>query len=112
MTSKFTYLVCFYFGPRGNTKYNDILEQDKFFFVDRHLQFLKSYKNNDIEKIIFVINNTTNNTTNIQYIINSPTLSSIDHLSFELQKDILDKGLNSLIYLIELVNFNKSVPGV
>lgn len=61
MISKFTYLVCFYFGPRGNTKYNDILEQDKFFFVDRHLQFLKSYKNNDIEKIIFVINNTANN---------------------------------------------------
>jgi hypothetical protein len=55
-------------------------------------------------------NTTNNNTTNIQYIINSPTSSSINHLSFELQKDILDKGLNSLICLIELVNFNKSVP--
>jgi hypothetical protein len=56
-------------------------------------------------------NNSNNNTTNnIQYIINSPITSSIDHLTFELQKDILDKGLNSLLYLIELVNFNKSVP--
>ena len=60
---------------------------------------------------IITNNNTTNNnTTNIQYIINSPTSGSINHLSFELQKDILDKGLNSLIYFIELVNFNKSVP--
>ncbi len=55
-------------------------------------------------------NNTTNNTTNIQYVINSPTASNIDHLSFDLQKDVLDKGLNSLVYLIELINFNKSVP--
>ena len=55
-------------------------------------------------------NNSNNTTNNIQYIINSPITSSIDHLTFELQKDILDKGLNSLLYLIELVNFNKSVP--
>ena len=52
-------------------------------------------------------NNTTNN---IQYIINSPTASSIGHLTFELQKDILDKGLNSLVYLIEMINFNELVP--
>lgn len=56
-------------------------------------------------------NNTTNNTTNnIQYIINSPTASSTNHLTFELQKEVLDKGLNSLVCLIELINFNKSVP--
>jgi hypothetical protein len=57
-------------------------------------------------------NNTTNNNTtnNIQYVINSPEVSSIGHLTFELQKDILDKGLNSLVYLIEMINFNKSVP--
>jgi hypothetical protein len=56
-------------------------------------------------------NNTTNNTTNnIQYIINSPTESCTSHLTFEDQKDILDKGLNSLGYLIEMINFNKSVP--
>ena len=58
-------------------------------------------------------NSTTNNnntTNNIQYIINAPTASSIGHLTFELQKDILDKGLNSLVYLIEMINFNELVP--
>lgn len=64
----------------------------------------------EIEKIKSQPNTINNNTTNIQYVINSPSTSSINHLSFELQQDILDKGLNSLIYLIELVNFNKSVP--
>lgn len=61
-----------------------------------------------------VTNNTTNNNitnnTNIQYVINAPTSSSITHLTFENQKQILNKGLNSLTYLIENVNFNKSVP--
>ena len=60
--------------------------------------------------------NTTNNMTNsnniinnsIQYVINAPTASSLDHLTFEVQKEVLDKGLNSLVCLIELINFNKS----
>jgi hypothetical protein len=53
-------------------------------------------------------NNTINNT--IQYVINAPTASSLEHLTFEVQKEILDEGLNSLIKLIELNNFNKLVP--
>ncbi len=53
-------------------------------------------------------NNTINNT--IQYVINAPTASSLEHLTFEVQKEILDEGLNSLVKLIELNNFNKSVP--
>jgi len=59
-----------------------------------------------------ITNNTTNNNTtnNIQYIINPPTASSISHLTFELQTDILDKELNSLTHLIEQVNFNNSIP--
>ena len=60
MTSKITYLVCCYFGPRSNVKYNSILQENKFFFAEKHLEFLKSYKNNDIEKIIFVVNKTAN----------------------------------------------------
>ncbi len=52
-------------------------------------------------------NNTINNT--IQYVINAPTASSLEHLTFEVQKEILDEGLNSLVKLIELNNFNKSV---
>ena len=40
-------------------------------------------------------NNVTNitNTTNIQYVINAPTSSSIAHLTFEHQKNILNKGI-------------------
>ena len=55
-------------------------------------------------------NNSNNTTNNIQLVINSPTESSIEHLSLEMQKEILDEGLNSLIRLIELINFNKSAP--
>jgi hypothetical protein len=56
-------------------------------------------------------NNTTNNTTNnIQYVINSPILSSTDHLTYEKRTEILDKGLNSLMCLIEYINFDKLIP--
>ena len=40
----------------------------------------------------------------------SSSQSSIEHLTFEAQKGVLDKGLNSLVYLVELINFDKSVP--
>lgn len=55
-------------------------------------------------------NNKTINNNNIQYVINAPTASSLDHLTFEVQKEVLDKGLNSLVCLIELLNFNKDAP--
>ena len=54
--------------------------------------------------------NSHNTTNNIQYIINAPSKSSIKHISYKMQKDILDKGLKSITYLIELVNFDKTVP--
>ena len=57
-----------------------------------------------------IINNTTNTTNNIQYVINSPILSSTDHLTYEKRTEILDKGLNSLLCLIEYNNFDKLVP--
>lgn len=57
-----------------------------------------------------IINNTTNNTTNIQYIINAPGTENLNHLTIENQREIMKKGLNSLIYLIELLNFNKEIP--
>jgi len=56
-----------------------------------------------------IINNTTN-TTNIQYIIKQPGTESIEHLSTEKQREIMQKGLNSLTYLIEINNFNKDYP--
>ena len=37
-------------------------------------------------------------------------MSSTDHLTHEKRTEILDKGLNSLLCLIEYINFDKSVP--
>jgi hypothetical protein len=90
----------------------------------RHEQKCKLTHNNTLENQVKTLvekvkifeakptgsNNNTNNNNNIQYIINSPTASSIDHLTFEHQKKILDKGNNWLTYLVELTNFNKTVP--
>jgi hypothetical protein len=60
-----------------------------------------------------IINNSNNNSNNItdnrkQIIINySPGTEPISHLSIDQQKEIMDKGLNSLIHLIKLNNFDK-----
>jgi len=80
--------------------------EEKVRQLSEDIRELKSKPNNITNN-----NNTTNNiTNNIQYIINAPEASSMNHLTFELQKEVLDKGLNSLVCLIELINFNKSVP--
>jgi hypothetical protein len=60
-----------------------------------------------------VINNyTTNNTLNDKKIIinNSPGTESIAHLSVEQQRGIMNKGLSSLMYLIQTTNFNADTP--
>jgi hypothetical protein len=57
-----------------------------------------------------ITNNNITNNTNIQYVVNAPTASTISHLTFDEQTDILNQGLNSLTCLIEKVNFNKSIP--
>jgi hypothetical protein len=54
--------------------------------------------------------NIINNTTNIQYIIKQPGTESIEHLSTDKQREIMQKGLNSLTYLIEINNFSKDYP--
>jgi hypothetical protein len=53
-------------------------------------------------------NNTTNNTQNI-IIATPPGLESIDNLNSQQKKFIMNKGLSSLMYLIETTNFNKKV---
>tara|TARA_B100000902_G_scaffold377021_1_gene408834 strand:+ start:442 stop:1191 length:750 start_codon:yes stop_codon:yes gene_type:complete len=60
MTSKFNYLVSFYFGPRGNENYNARLKDNKFFFAEKHIEFLENYSQNNIDKVIFVVNLTPN----------------------------------------------------
>ena len=51
MTSKFNYLVSFYFGPRGNENYNARLKDNKFFFAEKHIDFLKNYSKNNIDAL-------------------------------------------------------------
>lgn len=55
-----------------------------------------------------IINNNTTN--NIQYVIKPLGTESIEHLSTEKQREIMQKGLNSLTYLIQVNNFNKDKP--
>jgi hypothetical protein len=55
-----------------------------------------------------IINNNTTN--NIQYVIKPLGTESIEHLTTEKQREIMQKGLNSLTYLIQVNNFNKDKP--
>ena len=55
-------------------------------------------------------NNTTNNTINNIVINHSPGTEPINHLSIGKQKEIMDQGLNSLLHLIKLNNFDKNKP--
>jgi len=55
-------------------------------------------------------NNTTNNTINNIVINHSPGTEPINHLSIEKQKEIMNQGLNSLLHLIKLNNFDKNKP--
>ncbi len=72
--------------------------------------------NNEIQELKLkpnVINNyTTNNTQHNKKIIihSSPGMESIAHLSVEQQRVIMNKGLQSLMYLIKTTNFNKEMP--
>ena len=75
----------------------------------------KQLKNevNELKNKPSVINNyTTNNTLNNKKIIinNSPGLESIAHLSIDQQRSIMNKGLSSLMYLIQTTNFNSDSP--
>lgn len=53
-----------------------------------------------------IINNYTQNIV----ISSSPGFEAIDHLTTEQKKFIMNKGLSSLMYLIETTNFDKSKP--
>ena len=65
----------------------------------------KLKNNNNCKKIININDNRK------QIIINyNPGNEPISHLSSEQHKEILDKGLNSLLHLIKLTNFDKEKP--
>lgn len=55
----FDYIVCFYFGERRVRTTNSLLLSDRYFFVKKHLDFIKNNETvlNDINNVILVINN-------------------------------------------------------
>lgn len=73
-----------------------------------------SNKINQLENKNIIINNNSNNTINntINNIIinHSPGTEPLHHLSIEKQKEIMNQGLNSLLHLIKLNNFDKNKP--
>ena len=97
-------------SKQSRWKHEQICKEEKIPLEEQVKELTKIVKNLE-KKPNITNNNTTNNTTNnIQYVINSPTSSSIGHLTLEKQRDILDKELNALVYLIEITNFNKLIP--
>ena len=56
-----------------------------------------------------IINNYTQNNNNV-VISSPPGLETIEHLSLDQKRFIMNKGLSSLMYLIETTNFNNQKP--
>lgn len=85
MSSKFNYLVSFYFGTRGNSNYNNRLKENKFFFAEKHIEFLKNYSLKNIEKVIFVVNLTPkDNEEEITQFFSSSSSKISDDIEFVL----------------------------
>jgi hypothetical protein len=83
--------------------------------MSNELKELKTMSNEiqELKNKPSVINNyTTNNTLNNKKIVinASPGTESISHLSVNQQRLIMNKGLQSLIYLIKMTNFDKNTP--
>ena len=79
----FDYAVCFYFGHRRVPIINDLLLKDKYFFVRKHLDFIKKY----LEKC--------KQLNNVYFMVNS--IEQQDHISSQLTIERLDieKIINS-----------------
>ena len=50
------YVVACWLGSRRNKKDSHFVENDNFYFINHHLEFLNTYSKGDIEKATFVIN--------------------------------------------------------
>jgi hypothetical protein len=84
---------------------NNLTIDEKFEKISNEIKDLKKHQPQNIT------NNIINNTNNIQYIINPIGKETISHLiSVEKQREIMQKGLNSLTFLIEHINFDENVP--
>ncbi len=83
---------------------------DKIVKLESEIDKLKTQltKISDNPKVINNYNNTQNNNNIV--IAKPPGLETIDHLTIEQKRFIMNKGLSSLMYLIETTNFDKSIP--
>ncbi len=91
--------------------YNNLIEQVKN-LTDK-VNEIKEIKSQPPTSIVnnYTTNNNTLNDNKKQIIINcAPGFESIAHLTINEQKAIMDKGLDSLMYLIKITNFNKDMP--
>lgn len=76
--------------------------------LKNQIKILESKPN--IQNNIINDNKIINNITQNIVITNAPGYETIDHLTIEQKKFIMNKGLSSLMYLIETTNFDKSKP--
>ena len=76
--------------------------------LKNQIKILESKPN--IQNNIINDNKIINNITQNIVITNTPGYETIDHLTIEQKQFIMNKGLSSLMYLIETTNFDKSKP--
>jgi len=97
---------------KNKDDYRNLVEQVKN--LTTKIDEIKENKGIKSQVATNIVNNYTTNTLNDnkkQIIINTaPGLESIAHLTINEQKEIMDKGLDSLMYLIKITNFNKDSP--
>lgn len=74
------YIACFYFGNRQNSTYSKKIGEDPYFFIKKHLNFLKSCTNN-IKSATFVFNVDSEHSGNL---VRNFTLFGIQDLSIKL----------------------------
>lgn len=93
------------------TKNNQIIEAESATVTElkNKIKILESKPT--IQNNIINDNKVINNYTQNIVISSSPGFETIDHLTTQQKKFIMNKGLSSLMYLIETTNFNKLKPG-
>lgn len=70
MDMKFDYVVSFYFGARNNKQYTDRVSSNKYFFVEKHVEYLSTCNKDNLRKVVFCFNLTSkDNPKEIEEII-------------------------------------------
>lgn len=71
MQTKITYIIATWLGPRRESYYTEQFESDPYFLIKQHVTNLSVFENDNIEKIIIVVNkNDESIDTNLQIELN------------------------------------------